>query len=532
MKNLKEYDIVKIQNQNIEKSDYMARRGRRYDDEPKLNMKKVFGVILVFVLIIASIKMISNILKDDSKNTSSKIENIRYYAMYDNGKWGVINSHAETVIKPKYDEMIVIPNEAQDIFVCITDANYGNGDYKTKVINSKGKETIKDYDKIEAIANYDADKNIWYEDNVFRVQKDGKFGLINYSGKKLLECEYDSINPIYGIENSLVIEKDGKFGLSDDSGNIVLEPKYKQIDKIGEDYKNGYIVVNDNNKYGIIGFDKSNILDIKYDDIKGITGENLYAVKENGKYTLVDKSGEKKINKDFEDVLEISNEGIVAKMNTKYGVTDLEGNTKISFKYDELKHTKGNNFIAKDGNKYGVVDLEGTVVFPIESTKIEYISSGNFIISDTVQDGKTVSKVYNEEYQEKITGEILEINTSKGYIKVKANDEYKYYNFKFEEKAASQLLTTNKLFVSKKDGKYGFIDESGKVVVDYIYDDATEQNINGYAGIKKDGVWGAIDVNGKVVVEPKYNLDKHSKIDFIGAWHLCEDTNANYYLDV
>ena len=64
-----------------------------------------------------------------------------------------------------------------------------------------------------------------------------------------------------------------------------------------------------------------------------------------------------------------------------------------------------------------------------------------------------------------------------------------------------------------------------------IYDDATEQNSSGYAGIKKDGVWGSIDSKGKVVVEPEYNLDENAKIDFIGAWHLCEDENANYYLD-
>ncbi len=71
----------------------------------------------------------------------------------------------------------------------------------------------------------------------------------------------------------------------------------------------------------------------------------------------------------------------------------------------------------------------------------------------------------------------------------------------------------------------------GKVIVDYIYDDGTEQNSSGYAGVKKDGKWGSIDINGKVSVEPKYNLDKNSKIDFIGEWHLGEDENANYYLN-
>ena len=51
-------------------------------------------------------------------------------------------------------------------------------------------------------------------------------------------------------------------------------------------------------------------------------------------------------------------------------------------------------------------------------------------------------------------------------------------------------------------------------------------------GIKKDGLWGAIDLNGKIVVNPEYNLDYNTKIDFIGEWHIAEDTNANYYLDV
>lgn len=41
-------------------------------------------------------------------------------------------------------------------------------------------------------------------------------------------------------------------------------------------------------------------------------------------------------------------------------------------------------------------------------------------------------------------------------------DDYKYYNFKFEEKPASNLLTSNTLFLSKKDGKYGFVDSARK----------------------------------------------------------------------
>ncbi len=188
----------------------MARNGRRYDNGAKLNMKKVIGVLIAFILIIACIWGIIKMLNNDSKSIAGKIENVYYYTIYDSGKWGVIDSYGKEIVKPDYNEMIVVPDKSQDIFVCTYDVDYGNNEYKTKVINSKGKEIIKGYNKVEAIANYDKNKNIWYEKNVFRVEKDGKYGLINYSGKKLLDPTYNSINPVYGVENSLIIEKDRK----------------------------------------------------------------------------------------------------------------------------------------------------------------------------------------------------------------------------------------------------------------------------------------------------------------------------------
>ena len=116
-------------------------------------------------------------------------------------------------------------------------------------------------------------------------------------------------------------------------------------------------------------------------------------------------------------------------------------------------------------------------------------------------------------------------------MKLKIGDEYKYYNFKFEEKDVKEILSSNTLFLSKKDGKYGFLDKEGNVVVDYIYEEALEQNSQGYAAIKNNGVWGAINSEGKVVVEPKYKLDNNLVIDFIGKWHLGQDINMNYYCE-
>ena len=59
-------------------------------------------------------------------------------------------------------------------------------------------------------------------------------------------------------------------------------------------------------------------------------------------------------------------------------------------------------------------------------------------------------------------------------------------NRQLPEEKITNPLKDNTLFLSKKDGKYGYVDKKGNVVVEYIYDDATEQNDSGYVAVKKD----------------------------------------------
>ena len=507
-------------------------RGKRYDNGSKLNIKKVIAVIVFLVVIAMFIIGIRTLLTTHTKSTSGKIEAVTYYTIYDNGKWGVINSYGETVIEPIYNEMIVIPDSAKPVFICTYDVDYSKGTYKAKAINEAGKDIMTGYDKVETIANYDKEQNLWYEKNVLKVEKNGKYGLLDFSGKEILAPEYDSIEALKGLENSLIVTKDGKLGLCDNSGNVIIEPNYTKIEKIEDNYKNGYIVVNSEDKYGIIGFDKSIILECNYEEIKGIYGgNNLFIVKVDGKYQAINKAGEVVLQDKFDDAEAINGNYIVAIKNGKYGVIDERGETKIKFEYNDIKPAE-KNYIAKKEGKYGVLDADGNEKIAFDYEDIKYIPVGDLFIADYKENGKATSKIFDSNFAEKLTGEVLEINTAKGYLRININGEYKYYNFKFEEKSADTLLTTNTLFLKRQNGKYGFVDKEGNEVVDFIYDDATEQNPSGYAAIKKNGLWGAIDSKGNVVIKPEYKLDNNKKIDFIGTWHLCEDINANYYLDV
>ena len=226
--------------------------------KPKLNMKKVIAVIIAFAVIIMIITSFGKLFGGGKKSNEKTVVN-KYFALYTGGKWGVINSKGETIIKPEYDETIIIPDNTKDVFLCTYDVDYEQNTYKTKVLNSKGEETITGYEEIKAMENYDSDNNLWYESDVLLVKKDGKYGLVDYKGTELLKCEYESIEALKGVGKSFITKKDGKLGLVDNIGAVIIDNEYSDIKPVSTKFENGYIVTNSSKKVGIIGRDKSTV---------------------------------------------------------------------------------------------------------------------------------------------------------------------------------------------------------------------------------------------------------------------------------
>lgn len=501
-------------------------KGRRYNGEAKLNLKKVFAVLIAFVVLIMAIIMLKKVLTK-AKNTKP-LEIINYFALYQDEKWGILGSNGEIIIQPMYQEMPIVIDSSKDIFLCTYDIDETQNTYKTKVINSKNEEIWTNYTKVEALENYDESENVWYEENVLKFQKDGKWGLIDLDGKEILEPVYDNITTIKGIKNSLIIEKDGLVGLVNNKGSKILDTNYLEITNFGDDYKNGYITINQENKYGLASISGTQILENKYEKIDNIYSDKYFVIRENQKQKLINKDGEVTLAENFDEIKQIANQGIVFIKKNKYGLMDFGGNVLIEPTYQKLTEINIDIFSAEKDGKSGAIDKDQNEKIPFTYSQITYNKKAGIYIAD---DENYNSSILDSNFEVKVTGILSEINTDSGYMKLKVGDTYKYYNFKFEEKENKDILSTNKIFTSKQNGKYGFVDSKGNVIVDYIYDDATEQNKYGYAAIKKDGLWGAIDSEGNVVIEPYYDLDYNLVIDFIGKWHLGLDLNMNYYCE-
>ena len=488
-------------------------KGKRYD-EPKLNLKKVFGTIITVIVFIMVVITINKILSKEAEKIQT--EKLTFISAYQHGKWGVINNKGELVVDTTYDEMITIPNPEKAIFVCTYNVNDETEEYKTKIINDKNEELFTGYDKVESIENFDSKQNLWFEKNLLRVQKNGKYGLIDLDGKTVLNVEYDSILALKSVEENLKISKNGKYGIVNNQGQIIVPTEYSDVQVLKEGYSNEYKIIDENGKQGIISTSGTIIVNPQYDEIKYINSNEIYSAKIDNKWNLINKKGEV-LNNNYDDYTYLKGDYVIAQKDGKYGIITTNGDVKIEPTYEELKYAFSVYYIAKLNSKYGIINTDNVSTIAIEYLNMTYWEEKDIIIADKTE---TETVIFDSNLTQKLNGIFV---FEDEFIKARINGQDKYYTYKFEEKQTRDILTKNTLFVTKQDGKYGYVDSQGNLVVKCIYDEAKEQNQFGYSAIKQNGLWGSIDKGGKVVLQPQVNLDNSIYVDFIGEWHLADE---------
>ena len=560
----------------------------------KKNKKVIICAIIISIIILV---IAGTIVYKHAKGKSSdyeleKIDVWTYLPIVENEKMGVIDNKGNVVIEPNYNN-IQIPNPTKDVFIC-------SNENETKIVNAKGEEKFKNFEEVSAIQLKELATEIPYEKSVLKYKENGKYGIINFDGKKITKAIYNNISNLPYKEGELLVEKDGKYGVISILGKNILPIQYKEI-KVDEYYEaenayrySGYIVGNDtdkgtmykyinyktnietkseyqdikrivdyedkdkfyliyekDNKYGVIE-DENTIINNEYDNIEYDNLNQLFIVKKDGKYgivklngetlisclydeidiegiyiyalkneeqTIFNTSGEKIEDQKYKSVYNVENTNYKITINdeNKYGVLDENNNSIISNNYFYIGYLGNNYFVVSGQNgKNGIIDNKGDVILDTKYDTIEKIEDTNLI--DAVEINTNTITLFNNEMKELNKMSNANIFVEKNYIRIYSNKEQKYFNSNGEEKSNKEILSQNKIFSDVKDGKWGFVDSNGNVIVDYIYDDVTEQNLYRFAGIKKDGKWGSINEDGQVIIEPTYTLN-NNEVDFVGEYY-------------
>lgn len=429
------------------------------------------------------------------------------------GKYGLIDFQGKEITKAIYDNIESLQYKEGELLVKQND--------KLGVINIKGNELVKtEYDEILIDDYYTEDENYKYSGYIVGIHTEEgyRYGYLNTKGKEILKTEYNKISRVTDKDDKdnvyLICAKNGQYGVTKNKETIINN----EYQSIAYDENNDVFVLEKSSKYGIANIEGKEIIPVQYSKID-ITGIYLYAQNEQG-ITVYNKNGNQ-VNIDSDvAILNTENEKYRIRINnkqgTKYGVINEDGKQLIEEKYNYIKYLYDEYFIASyEDGKLGILDAKGNTKIELNNDSLQLIQGTELI--QTLKNDTTV--IYSETLEKICEMKNATVEEKENYIKVFSDTETKYFDKQGKELQNTDVYPNNKLLLKVEENLYGFVDHSGKTVVECKYDKAYELNEYGFAAVKKDGKWGVINENGEEILPPTYTFDSQGEPSFIGQYY-------------
>ena len=317
--------------------------------------------------------------------------------------------------------------------------------------------------------------------------------------------------------NYFTLEQNQKYGVIDKNGNIVIEAEYEAV-QIPNPSKAIFVCVkkyNENTKeYETVVYnEKKEVLFSNYKNVQSISiytnvnstpyEKSVLTYKENGKYGLINLEG-KQITKPIYDEISSINykEGtFLVKQNDLEGIINMKGKVIIKCEYESVTsdnyysengYNKQAGFIVskktEDGYRYGYVNYRGTIILNPIYTQLE-----------------RVTEIANE----KGVYFIAFKNGQAGLLK----NNKEILNYEYED---IQYNVLGSIFVTKRNGKYGAVNQEGTTVLYPEYDNVYTGGM--YLNALKDKDIFIFDLNGN-----KIETNEVSKT---------KTENENYYITI
>lgn len=280
----------------------------------------------------------AGLLKNKKIILNHEYEDISYnlynnvFVIQRNGKQGIADKDGKIKIQTEYDSILfggIYINAKKDgnfILLDLEGNKIENQEILSKIPTKDGKHYIvSDKDEIYKITDENGDiiidKNYSYieevGDNYFIVSNNNKNGIIDLSGKSVIDLKYNSIFAIDGTDIlEAVISDTDTVSLIDKNMKLLVTMDQAQLE-IKEDYVRLYSQT-ENRYFDNEGKELTN---------KEVFPNNeLYAKEINGTWGFVDKDGNLKIQNEYEMVTEFNEYGFAGiKKDGKWGSINQNG---------------------------------------------------------------------------------------------------------------------------------------------------------------------------------------------------------------
>ena len=279
--------------------------------------------------------------------------------------------------------------------------------------------------------------------------------------------------------------------------------------KIEEISEYNYFILEQNGKYGVIDKSGNIVIDADYEavQIPNPSKDIFICIKEYNQdtkeYATVVYNGKKEeILSNYNNVQAVAiftninstpyeRSVLTYKENGKYGLIDLQGKEITKPIYDEISsiNYKEGTFLVKQNEQEGIINMKGKTIIKCE---YESVTSDNY---------------YNEDQNNEKAGFIVSKKTDDGY-------RYGYINYrgsKIVKPIFTQLERVTEIsddkniyFIAFKDGQAGLL-KNNKEIVNYEYEDIQYNVLSDVFIIQRNGKYGATTREGKTILYPEYS---------------------------
>lgn len=352
-----------------------------------------------------------------------------------------------------------------------------------------------------------ADSVVSLGEGLYKIEDAGLVRLVNRNFKLLLP---DPFSDIKSLQNGLAVYKQGnEYGVVKKNGEIVLQPAFQKI--ILEDT---HILTLEK------GVDKPSwwLRDTLgqrknsrgYDLIQQKEG-SIFPVIKNGYWGVINDAGVEIVACVYDSILESSHSQLAVKFKGQYGIISLQEEWLAFPQQHKVKLLNQDRYFKQSGRVLFLCSFSGTVLYftsnPIvvkENHFIESVSTGG---TWTINfDGRIVSRQLPPSEP---TEEIFP--STEGLRGIKKNGKYGFIDDQGRLRIANRYENikpfTEGLAAIKIRNKWGFINRDEKIMIQPAYEEVSPFE-KGYSIIKQNGFYGLLTHEGKIVLPARYHTVK------------------------
>ncbi len=359
-------------------------------------------------------------------------------------------------------------------------------------------------------------------EGLIKARLNDKTGFIDLSGKIIVPFKYHDAN--YFAEGLAAVSQETKsgwkIGFVDKTGKLVIEMKYYSIYLDRTRFSNGVAAVSKGDKeYGIIDKTGRELTPFIYTSIYSFEKAiDITTVSKSGKWALLDKTGKELTQFKYDKLTEpyYYSDGLIKmEVGGKIGFVDYFGKEVVPPYFAEAGDFSDDLCAVMSGsNKWGYIDRKGNNVLRYEFDIAKPFSEGLALVvymakDDGINNWKCIDKSGKIIFAVK-GGQPTEYGYFRDGLLLLQNQEEKYFFIAktgvplSEDKYDYAEGFSEKLAVVCRDGKCGYIDTTGKLVIPLKYTIASSF-VDGFAGVTGLSETGLeqeliIDKTGKVVL--------------------------------